>query len=333
MFRLLVVSTVVSAGLVVPAQAHTLPLEGLLTNQGSQIRIGSQICPLGFHDETRDVTYVAGDCGRDGDPVGPIERSDAHRGVYLARGERNSAHGNSWGEISWAPGVIPPGNYITPRMADLAEMTTGDEVCFTRPAWGRSFIPVCGSFYEQVGQSFTVRMPAASAADVSARGMLWSPEKGFLGFVEAEDAALLGELPPNARPVIWGSAPRDGAAITADEYREAYFRAAGVAPSDNPGDNPGDNPVNPRDPRPTRSNGPLIPGEGRITEEMSSRIKEGSAKSNSRPSSSERQGSVLEAESEYSTGEIVGIVFGVFFGVALLVTPWLLGVVNITLPI
>lgn len=87
-----------------------------------------------------------------------------------------------------------------------------------------------------------------------------------------------------------------------------------------------------------------------VIERLSSRIKERPASSErpdrpdrpERPASSERpdrpEGSSiedinLEGSSDFTPGEIAGIVIGSLAGLVLLAVPWLLGMINITLPI
>lgn len=87
-----------------------------------------------------------------------------------------------------------------------------------------------------------------------------------------------------------------------------------------------------------------------VIERLSSRIKDRPASSErpdrpdrpERPASSERtdrpEGSSiedinLEGSSDFTPGEIAGIVIGSLAGLVLLAVPWLLGMINITLPI
>lgn len=311
----LIVVAAVAANLAVPVTADAQRYAGIAPPQGSLVRVGGTVCTVGFNDSERDLGYVSGDCGRDGDRVERVGFEGRELGTFRASGARTAGYSNNWGVIKWDTSAVG-GNTTARNVADLAEMNAGDEVCYSEDRWlrtpDRSQNIFCGTFHERVGESFTVRMPKGTGeVDLSKRGMLWSPDKGFLGTAVPKEVGVIGRLAPDAYPVIWGNAPRDGEPVSEQQYREAYLAAAGVQG------------------RTGQTGGPDGPGEKDLSSDIEAWVQELSSRLERGDGSSEPG----EGSAEYSTGEIVGIVIGALAGLAVLAVPWLLGMVNITLPI
>lgn len=326
------------------AAAPTVPVQGMPINIGMT---GS--CTLGFNDHEKGVSYTAAHCaahagqrvslvdprtGRTSRPLGTITPSSKYQ---------SSKIDNDWAVITWDKDVKLGGNpYSGDRLLSLDQVKEGDKVCFhgetTHSGTGNIS---CGEYFGSVGQSFVTSIRAGHPGDSG--GPMWIDGGGFVGVVTAGSAMegtgtwmFLGGKKVEGKPVLWGTAPRDGEAINPAQMIQLQARAADLEfPVFGPGGfnfidwlNPGDNifpeppsiPESPTIPGPTGPTGTIQPPKSENpvaptpsgTEQPHTGGNDTDSKKSS--ASSKKDGVSSEADamsSEKSTGEIVLIVVSV----------------------
>lgn len=284
------------------AAAPTTPVQGV------SIAIGNTgQCTLGFNDHSKGVSYTAAHCAnRAGERVRLIDPVTGQRSRELGTITPSSqyqkgAFANDWATITWDRGVKLGANpYSGDALLTLDQVKPGEKVCFHGETTHKGTNKVsCGKFYDRLEQSFVTDIKEGNFGDSG--GPIWVDGRGFIGVVSAgsgmEGAGTwmmgLGGV-QKGEAVLWGAAPRNGAALDPVAMMTLQMGAAGLKPefnwtTINPDDldsegfpdfskifdipnfpvNPGDpanplipaNPSSPANPaRPAQPSGPANPG-------------------------------------------------------------------------
>lgn len=294
------------------AAAPTQPVQGMPI-----VIDGSGACTLGFNDHARGVSYTAAHCasqpgqrvrlmnprtGELSDPVGTIKPSSNYKSFEL---------GNDWAEIVWDRGVTMGANpYSGDTMLTLDQVKPGEEVCYHgETTHKRSNKVTCGSYVDRLEQSFVTNIKDGKPGDSG--GPIWVKDRGFIGVVSAGSGSmegtgtymLFGGKAVQGEPVLWGSAPRDGADRDLLKMMLLQAKAAGI------GDFGGGGDVIswPTTPIPETNTNSQAPAPQAPAPEPSPNDK--SSKSSEKTDASSSNADAMS--SEKSTGEIVLIVVSV----------------------
>lgn len=325
-FRAGVATLAATAAVLSPATASAAaPTQPV---QGMPIEIDdSGACTLGFNDHARGVSYTAAHCagqpgqrvrlvnprtGESSDPVGTIKPSSSYKSFEL---------GNDWAEIVWDRGVTMGANpYSGDTMLTLDQVKPGEEVCYHGETTHKGTNKVtCGSYVDRLEQSFVTNIKDGQPGDSG--GPIWVKDRGFIGVVSAGSGsmdgtgtfAFFGNKAVKGEPVLWGSAPRDGADRDLLKMVFLQAKAAGIGDFGGGGDviswprtpSPETN-TNPQAPSP-QTLSPQAPGPQTPAPEPTPNGK--SSKSSEKTDSLSSNADAMS--SEKSTGEIVLIVVSV----------------------
>ncbi|OEY23324.1 hypothetical protein A0K93_03800 [Corynebacterium sp. BCW_4722] len=224
-FRASVATLAATAAVLSPATASaaapTQPVQGMTISIGM-----TSECTLGFNDHARGVSYTAAHCangvnnrvrlvntrtGQKSRTLGTITPSSRYVSSQL---------GNDWAEIVWDKGVTLGANpYSGDTMLTLDQVKRGEVVCYHGETTHRGTNKdSCGSYVGSVEESFVTDIADGLPGDSG--GPIWVKDRGFIGVVSAGTPKTGIGTPPvingmalEGDPVLWGSAPRDGAAL------------------------------------------------------------------------------------------------------------------------